>query len=67
MAYASRTGALYVSSNWWKIVGERGEEHDLMNLMLGLVEGGGFFSRIWWIVGTAVYQFALCVMKSLQN
>ena len=48
-------------------MGDKGEEQDLMNLILGLVEGGGFFSRIWWIVGTAVYQLALCVMKSSQN
>lgn len=35
--------------------------------MLGLVAGGGFLSRIWWMVGTAVYQFALCVIKSSQK
>lgn len=48
-------------------MGDNGEEQDLMNLILGLVVGGGFLSRIWWIVGTAVYQFALCVIKSSQN
>ena len=38
-----------------------------MNLMFGFVLGGGLLSKIWWMVGTAVYQFALCMMKSSQN
>jgi len=38
-----------------------------MNLISGIGVGSGDFSRIWWIVGTAVYQFALCVIKSVQN
>lgn len=58
MAYASNTGALYVSSSRWKVVGDRGEEQDLMKRILGFGFGGGFLRRIWWIVGTAVYQFA---------
>ena len=48
-------------------MGERGDEQDLMNRILGLVVGGGFLRRIWWIVGTAVYQLALYVTKSSQN
>lgn len=35
--------------------------------MLGLVDGGGLLRRIWWMVGTAVYQLALCVIKSSQK
>lgn len=38
-----------------------------MNLIFGISEGSGLRSRIWWIVGTAVYQFALCSMKLSQN
>lgn len=38
-----------------------------MNLISGLVVGGGLLRRIWWMVGTAVYQLALCSMKSCQN
>jgi len=29
-----------------------------MKRIAGLGSGGGFLSRIWWIVGTAVYQVA---------
>ena len=38
-----------------------------MNLIGGIVAGKGLFKRIWWIVGTAVYQLALCVMKVSQK
>jgi hypothetical protein len=35
--------------------------------MFGLWLGGGFLRRIWWMVGTAVYQFALWSSKASQN
>jgi len=35
--------------------------------MFGIGFGRGDLRRIWWIVGTAVYQFASCVVKSFQN
>src|SRR5690242_200985 len=38
-----------------------------MKRISGLGLGGGFLRRIWWIVGTAVYQLALWLMKSVQN
>ena len=58
MAYASSTGAPYVSSSCWKTVGDSGLEHDLMKRIAGRGDGVGFLRRIWWMVGTAVYQLA---------
>ena len=49
------------------VFGDSGDEHERMNLMSGMGLGSGVLSRIWWIVGTALYQFALCWTKSAQN
>lgn len=38
-----------------------------MKRIFGTGDGCGDLSRIWWIVGTAVYQFAEQVVKSCQN
>lgn len=38
-----------------------------MKRIFGMGEGSGVDSRIWWIVGTAVYQLHLVVVKSSQN
>ena len=38
-----------------------------MKRMLGIGFGLGDLSKIWWIVGTAVYQFALWVVKCCQK
>lgn len=51
----------------WKTLGDKEEEQERMNLMCGRGDGKGDLSRIWWIVGTAEYQFALWVVKSFQN
>jgi hypothetical protein len=49
---------LKVLSRSSKVLGERGDEHERMKRILGMGFGRGVFRRIWWIVGTAVYQFA---------
>ncbi len=54
-------------SSSWKVLGDMGEEHDRMKRILGICEGSGFLSKIRWIVGTAVYQLALYVIKLSQN
>lgn len=38
-----------------------------MKRIWGTGLGRGVLSRIWWMVGTAVYQFALWVVKSVQK
>ncbi len=40
-------------------VGARGEEQDLIKRIAGKGFGRDDFRRIWCMVGTAVYQFAL--------
>lgn len=48
-------------------MGERGEEQERMKRILGMGLGRGDFKRIWWMVGTAVYQFARWWVKSRQK
>ena len=67
MAYASSTGAENRSSSFMSTCGESGEEHDRMNRIGGICAGCGKESRIWCMVGVAVYQLALYVAKSAQN
>lgn len=59
MAYASRTGALNARSISWNVLGDSGDEHERMNRIFGIGDGNGCLSRIWCMVGTAVYQLAL--------
>lgn len=67
MAYASKTGALNVSSSRLNTIGLRLLEQLRMNLIFGKGFGNGVLSKIEWIVGTAVYQVDLVDAKSFQN
>jgi hypothetical protein len=67
MAYASRTGALKAFSSSSNVVGEREDEHERIKRRFGIGDGCGDESRIWWMVGTAVYQLDSVETNSLQN
>ena len=60
------TGAWNVRSRSSRTREGNGEEQERMKRIFSAfvsAADGGFFSRIWWIVGTAVYQLHPCCLN----